>query len=208
MSLAVSRGLDPHFPAPAPEQKVDRSFVVRRLHKNATTLLAAHPRTTHLGPDDLVENLASSLGFETVDLAILRVMVGPNRYTLICAPERIWNGRKRGLLELKRVAAAAGRNCVLVPEGAIQRQPRLGTARTIEEASGVEVTMEQRMDVLVHLIEHGYSTLFDCACAIRHPSPFSAILHLVALGVIKMRSAGRLSPETRIDLPDPVADAQ
>lgn len=207
MSLAVSRGLDPHFPAPAPEQKVDRSFVVRRLHKNATTLLAAHPRTTHLGPDHLVENLASSLGFETVDLAILRVMVGPNRYTLICAPERIWNGRKRGLLELKRVAAAAGRSCVLVPEGAIQRQPRLGTARTIEEASGVDVTMEQRMDVLVHLIEHGYSTLFDCACAIKHPSPFSAVLHLVAMGVIKMRGDGRLSPDTRIDLPDPAMDA-
>lgn len=205
MSLALSRGLDPQLPAHTNKQTVDRTFVARRLQKNALTLIAAHPNATYLGTDELVEELASGLGFKTFDLIILRATVSDKRHTLVCVPERVWSTRKQELVDLKRLAAASGHACVLVPESAIQRQPRLSTARAIEEASGVDVTMEQRMDVLVHLIEHGYSTLFDCACAISHPSPFSAILHLVAIGVIRMKGAGSLTLQTRIDLPDPAA---
>lgn len=207
MSLAVNRGLAPLFPDLNSDHTVDRSFVVRRLYKNASTLIAAHPRADCLGPDDLVENLARSQGFTATDLAILRIAVGPDRHTLVCAPERVWHARKHDLLELKRIAGSAGRSCILVPEAAIQRQPRLSIARTIEEAAGVRVTMEQRVSVLIHLLEHGYSTLFDCACVIDHDAPISAILHLVAIGVVKMRRDAALSPDTRIDLPDPVHDA-
>lgn len=205
--LAENRGLDPHPPSPEFTHSVDWSFIVRRLQRNALTLIAAHPRADYLGPDNLVENLARSKGFEATDLAILRIMVGPERHTLVCAPDRVWHGRKCDLLELKGLANWAGRSCVLVPEAAIQRQPRLSTARAIEDATGVEVTMEQRMDVLVHLMERGYSTFFDCACAMTHESPFSAVLHLVAIGAIRMRSDARLSPETRIDLPEPIIGA-
>lgn len=207
IQLAANRGLDPHPPSPDSKRSVDWSFIVRRLHRNAATLIAAHPRADYLGPDNLVENVARSRGFATSDLAILRIMVGPARHTLVCVPERVWHSRKCDLLELKRLANWAGRSCILVPEAAIQRQPRLGTARAIEDATGVEVNMEQRMDVLIHLLERGYSTLFDCACAMRHESPFSAVLHLVAIGAINMKSDARLSPETRIDLPDPTRDA-
>lgn len=201
MSLAVNRGLDPHIPPPKPVHVVDRSFTVRRLHKNASSLVAAHPRADYMGPDDLVENLARARGFATSDLAILRISIGPERYTLICAPEQIWHSRKHDLVELKRIAGHVGRDCVLVPEQAVQRQPRLSTARVIEDASGIRVSMDQRMNVLIHLIERGSSTLFDCACVIEHPSPFSAVLHLVAIGVVRMDSNASLSPETRVDLP-------
>lgn len=201
--LAIHRGQDPHTPAPAKFSNVDRSFVVRRLQKNAATLVAAHPRSEYLGPDELVENIARTSGFQTTDLAILLITIGPERHTLVCVPERVWHGgRKHDLLKLKRIAGHAGRSCILVPEAAIQRQPRLATSRVIEDATGVQVSLEQRMAVLIHLIERGSSTLFDCACVMNHPSPFSAILHLVAVGVVKMESDSTLSPETKIELPD------
>lgn len=203
MSLAVNRGQDPHLPAPKFSNVVDRSFSVRRLYRNAASLIAANPRTDFLGPDELVENLARTRGFQSADLAILRIAIGPERHTLVCVPEMVWHGgRKHDLLALKRIAGHAGRSCVLVPEAAIQRQPRLATSRVIENATGVQVSMEQRMEVLIHLIEQGSSTLFDCACVMNHPSPFSAILHLVAIGVVKMKSDSTLSPETKIELPD------
>lgn len=201
MSLAAHRGLVPHFPNFSSKPVVDRSFVVRRLHKNASSLVAAHPDAEHLGPDLLVSNLALAKGFGRDDLAILRISLATERYTLVCAPEQLWQSRKRDLVELKLMSVKAGRRCVLVPEAAVQRQPRLSTARTIEDASGVKVSMDQRMAVLLHLIEHGYSTLFDCACAIDHPAPFSAILQLVAIGVVRMDGNTDLSGQTRVDLP-------
>lgn len=204
MELALMRGLDPLVPkTPSNDQVVDRSFVVRRLYKNAHSLIAAHPAASELGADELVANLAATIGFTSVDLAILRIMIWPRRYTLVCIPELIWYGRMHDLFELKRLAAEIGHACVLVPEAAIQRQPRLSVARAIEQAAGVEVTMEQRMEVLVHLIERGHSTLHDCALAMTHPSPYSAILHLVTLGVLRMRPDRPLCLETRIELADP-----
>ncbi|GLQ56568.1 hypothetical protein GCM10010862_38270 [Devosia nitrariae] len=104
---------------------------------------------------------------------------------------------------MKRLASWSGRSCFLIPEAAVQKQPRLDCARAIDDATGVEVTMEQRMEILVHLIERGNSTLFECASAISHASPFSAILHLVAVGVLKMDSAVPLSPESTIEIAHP-----
>jgi hypothetical protein len=204
MSLALRRGLDPLIPAPVSGSNLDRTFVARRLRKNALTLIAANPKVALLGPDDLAENIADRLEFEPHDLVILRVIISNRRHTLVCIPESVWFRRKSALVELKRMAIAAGHNCVLVPEAAIQRQPRLSTAQAIEGATGVTVSMEQRMDLFLHLIDAGSSTLFDCACAMRsHPAPFSAVLHMVALGIVELRGTGYLSPQTRIDLPEP-----
>lgn len=201
--LALKGGSDPHTPAPAKPSIVDRSFVVRRLLKNAITLISAHPRADYLGPDKLVDSLACTKGFSADDLAILRVSVGMGRHTLICAPEVIWHARKFDLIELKQMASFAGRSCVLVPETAIQRQPRLSTARAIEEACGVFVSVDQRMAILVHLIESGgKSTFMDCACAINHPQPFSAVMHMVALGVLRIDLAAQLAPHSIVGLYD------
>lgn len=206
MSLALNRGLDPHVPSPAYHPVVDRSFVVRRLLKNAISLVVANPKCDYWGPDPVVENVARAHAFASTELAILRISVGIERYTLVCAPEPVWFTRKSDLIKLKRVAAVSGRDCVLVPEGAIQRQPRLSRARVIEDAGGVHVSMEQRMSVLVHLIENGgISTLMDCACAIDHESPFSAILQLVSIGVLRVGQERGLTPNTEVELPDKLA---
>lgn len=203
MSLALNRGVDPQPPARNPIETVDRSFVSRRLLKNAITLISAHPLADYLGPDKLVDSLACTKGFSADDLAILRVSVGMGRHTLICAPETIWHARKYDLLELKSMGGFAGRSCVLVPEGAIQRQPRLSTARAIEEACGVAVSVDQRMAILVHMIETGgKSTFMDCACAINHPQPFSAVMHMVALGVLRINPSAQLRPDSTVGLND------
>lgn len=202
MSLAVTRGQrSPAFSSDAPDN-VDRSFVARRLKRNAITLVSAHSRADYLGNDDLVESFARAKGFTADDLAILRVCIGTTRHTLICSPEQIWHARKFDLLELKSMAAFAGRNSILVPECAIQRQPRLGTARVIEDAFGVSVTLEQRMAILIHVIESGgTTTIMDCVCAIDHDQPFSAVIHLVGLGVLTMNSNAALTPHTLVRLP-------
>jgi len=200
--LALNRGLTAYPPASPSFGVVDKSFTVRRLFKNTASLLAAHPRAQYLGPDVAVENIAVTHGFASYDLAILRISLSRIRRTLVCVPEPVWHLRAKDLLKLKHDASRAGRKCVLVPEKAVQRQPRLDNARAIEMATGIDVSMEDRLAILLHLAERGSSTLFDCACAISHPSPFSAVLHLAALGVIAMGTDRPLSPETRVDLPD------
>lgn len=182
MSLALSRGLDPQSAARNFAPVVDRSFVKRRLLRNVTTLISAHPRAECHGADKLLENLSYAQGFTDNDLAIVRISIGLRRHTLVCVPEGVWRTRKTNLIELKRVANFVGRSCTLVPEIAIQRQPRLSTARAIEEACGVSVSVDHRMAVLVHMVEcGGVSTFMDCACALHHPQPFAAIMHMVAI---------------------------
>lgn len=206
MSLAVKAGTSAHPVAQGlPDRdNIDTSHEIRRLHRNAVTLVSAHPDTIYLGPDSLVESMARHEGFASTDLAILRVLIAASRHTLICVPERIWHGpsSKLRLITVRRTANRAGRNAILVPETFIQRQPRLSNSRAIEAASNVVVTAEHRMAVLVHLIENGYSTLYDCACAINHESPFSCVLHLVSIGALRMDHRRALSPHTRIDLPE------
>ncbi|KFC66252.1 hypothetical protein FF80_02513 [Devosia sp. LC5] len=203
MSLAAKRGPRPFAQNFNRPEAVDRSFVVRRLHRNAASLVSAHPRADYVGADDLTESLARAKGFSHDDLAILRISIGAKRHTMICVPSNIWHSRKFDLIELKDMANAAARACILVPESAIQREPRLSVARAIEEAFGVTVGLEDRMAILVHMIEAGgQSSIMDCACAIVHPEPFSAVLHMVALGVLKMTASGDLTPHSVVCLAD------
>lgn len=181
--------------------KIDRSLTARRLLKNAISLVSAHPKAEYLGPDILAENLAYDIGFGAHDLAILRVSIAYRRHTIICAPEPVWSTRKSDLLDLKAMCTFADLLPILVPESAVQRQPRLGTARVVEQSFQVSVTLDQRMAVIIHLIDcGGRSSILDCAHAISHHEPFSAVMHLVSIGVLNLNSNSRLTPETEISL--------
>lgn len=181
----------------------DRSLEIRRLRRNLTTLVNAHPHLEALGDDALVGGLADALGLAGQEHAVLRIRVhGKRSHTLVAVLSRLWHdpAGKDALIALKRAADAAGRGCILVPEASVQRQPRLSTAKTIEQSMGVRVTAEDRLAVLGHLIDVGYSTLFDCACLVKGEAPFAIILSLVAEGAIRM-SGEKLRPDTRVDLP-------
>lgn len=148
--------------------------------------------------------MAKSLGFGAPDMAVLRVAIAGTRYTMVCVPYDVWHSEeaKIRLMDLKRRANEALRNCILVPASFIEREPRLANSRAINDAVAVTVTMENRMAVLIHLVESGYSTLYDCAKVIDHPSPFSCVLSMVAMGIIRMDISKVMSPETRVDLAD------
>lgn len=203
MSIAVD--LAPHRREPATSSvEFDNTFAVRRLRRNVISLLNAHKDAVPLGDDDLVLAMARGAGFGSDDLTAIRVAVTGSRYTLVCVVHAAWHDplRKSALVALRRRANQAGRNAVLVPSAFIQREPRLGNCRAVEMAAGLDVTADHRMAILIHLVENGYSTLYDCACVVDHPAPFSVVLNLVAQGIIKMDMNSAMTPETRIDLPD------
>jgi hypothetical protein len=185
-----------------PRAQIDHSLEIRRLARNVQTLIAAHPKTMPLGRDDLVEHLADTHGLGRFDVSIHRVCVGSQIRTLICVPERIArHAQSRAMLiALKHAAADAGHRSVLVHERFVQRQPRLSNMRLIEHAQDIAVRAEDRMAILMHLVEHGYSTIIDCAGVVSHASPIALVLHLVADGVLSIRTDKPIGPNTRVDL--------
>ncbi|WP_173088685.1 hypothetical protein [Devosia sp. 1635] len=184
-------------------RSVDTSLSYRRLKRNALSIINASPTISLLEPDKVVTGLAAGIGLDTSQLVILRVIVGFSPVTLVIAPTTVWTSPADHLklLELKNTAAFIGCRTVLVPEGIIQRQPRLDNSRLIEN-SGAHVTADQRIELMAHLIEHGPTALVDLAKSIQHDTPVAAILNLAASGVLIVESGRIIGPYTVVHLPD------
>lgn len=172
-----------------------------RLTRNVAAMIAAHPKLTDLGHDDVVEHLADKHGFGRFDLSIHRIVAGGRVCTLAAVPERISRSDQGALVALKRDAAAAGRHVVLIHERFVQRQPRLSNWQMIAEASDTTVRGSDRLAILVHLVENGgYSTMADCAALVSNDAPLEVVLHLVADGVLRIRTDQFIGPNSRVDL--------
>jgi hypothetical protein len=184
---------------------LDYSLPVRRLRKNSVSLINAQAEMEILCVDRFVTGLATGLGLDADKLVILRVLVRTTPVTLVIVPDALWHGPAdhARLLELKDTASFADHRCVLVPEGYIQRQPRLSNARLIESSLTKQVTADQRLRLLAFLIEAGPSSLAQCACEIGHPDPASAILQLSAAGIVTVDVRAHIGPGTLVDLPSP-----
>jgi len=150
-----------------------------------------------------VEVAVQAAGVNVEELVILKVAT-PNlgAMTIICVPSRLSQLPRvlSALLHIKREGKAEGRKMVIVPAPFVHRQPRLSSARAIEDASGFHVSRSNRLAVLEHLLERGQSTLMNCALAVDHPAPFACVLQMVAAGDLKMNLNKRLRPETRIEI--------
>lgn len=184
---------------------IDTSLPIRRLRRNAVSLISAHPSMQILCIDRFVTGLATGIGLDPDSLVILRVLVELTPVTLVVVPNPIWTspGEHARLIELKETAAFAAHRCVLVPEGFIQRQPRLDNARLIEASGATAVTADQRISLLAYLVSNGTSPLADCAAAIRHDTPAAAVLQMAASGIVTLRDDGRhIGPDTLVALPD------
>lgn len=192
------------FKHPVADDVVDVSLPVRRLRRNAVSLIRAHPLIEILCVDKFVSGLATGLGLDADSLVILRVLVHLTPVTLVIVPNSVWTSPSdhSRLLELKATAAFTGHRCVLVPEPFIQRQPRLDNARLIEGSGAASVTADQRLSLLAHLISNGPSSLADCAGAIRHDTPAAAVLQMAASGIVTLRCKGHIGLDTVISLPD------
>ena len=187
----------------AQDNTVDTSLAYRRLKRNTLSLISASPSIALLEPDKLVSGLAAGVGLDARNLVVLRVIVGVIPVTLLVVPATCWNSPmdRLKLFEVKSAAAFLGHRAVLVPEGFIQRQPRLNNCRLIEK-SDVHVTADQRVGIMAYLIENGPTALIDLAKAMRHDTPVAGILHLAADGVVEIDSGRTIGPYTTVRLPD------
>lgn len=176
-----------------------------RLHRQIRDLASAHPKSSYIGGNASVENMAAHLGFEPHDLAIADIRLAGKVVTIICVPYRIWNrpysmGR---VIDLRFQARFAGHAAILVPQGIIDREPRLGNSRLLAGTAKVKVDATSRMVVLGHLIENGPCSLAELASLVPHNDPFGAVLHLVTAGAISIRTDRCISPCSMVEIARP-----
>lgn len=183
---------------------VDRTLEVRRLRKNLLTLVMTSRSVVHSGNSSIIENLAAISGWRTDDLVILPVRGFGEEFHVLSAPASTWRKDYEDLLDLKHRAEENGERVILVPPTFIQREPRLGNARLVADAFQVSLSGEDRMAVFLHLVENGgYSTFHDCAMAVVNcEAPYSCVLSMAGMGLVKIDLGKPIIPETRVDLPD------
>lgn len=180
-----------------------------QLHRQVRDLVGAYTDATYVGPNPAVEALAAGLGFEAHDLCVTEIRFGARLITLIVVPHHVWRRPERmaRAIQLRDLARCAGSECILVPQGLVERQPRLGNASLLGVVgSAVRVGATDRMRVLAHLIENGDCALGELAALVEHRDPYGAILHLAASGVVRIDLYRCISPTTMIGLPDPRFD--
>ena len=180
---------------------VDYSFESRRLRKNLLNLVGVSNTVFPIGQANLIENIAALDGWRETEFVAIALRSGNRRFCVLTAPTSIWRNRRQGLIEIKRKAAEAGLRVMLISPLFIQREPRMSNTRAIVDTRHIFLTAEDRMAVLLHVLENGYSTLQDCAAVIvDSEAPYSAVLSLVSMGLIDIDLDKPLHAQTRVDL--------
>lgn len=177
-----------------------------KLHAQIRDLVQAYTRAVYIGENRLVEDLALRAGFAPHDLCICDIRLAQRPVTLIVVPHQGWRRREAmpALIDLRHRARMAGYHAILIPQSAVEKQPRLGNASLLGAVfMGVTVDATSRMVVLEHLIANGDCPLGELASLITHRDPFGAILHLAAVGALKIDLRRVISPHTMVGLPDP-----
>lgn len=207
MTNTQSAALTPTAPASGEHHRRHRQIRGNlRLHRQIRDLVQAYTEATYLGENRTVDELSFQLGFEPQDLCICDIRLKSRLVTLIVVPHQ---GRRRReamprLIDLRHQARTAGFHAILIPQTVVERQPRLGNASLLGMvASGVKVDATARMVILGHLIENGDCAISELAALIKHDDPYAAILHLAAVGALKIDLRRVISPSTLVGLPDP-----
>jgi hypothetical protein len=171
----------------------------RKLAIRARNFAYAHPGLVVLGEDPLVEHLASSHGFSSVDLVILRLLARGGAVTAIGVPTRIWrddDSRSR-LHQIKREARSDQSRCILVTQRWLKAPVRSKVSQAIAQSQGVGFTREQVELVLAHLRTMRISTLIEAAAVlVGHRDPISAVLAMTAKGLVDIDRSMPLSVRT------------
>lgn len=185
----------------------------RRIRYNLGTIVAADCRLAALHPNPLVDQLLAAHGFDPQEAFSMRLIATRPTivsnpiaqavaFTAIIASSRAWHrGTDRELLHsVKQQALNERVRCILVPQRALAAPMRLATAKLISASRYVNFTATDRLVVLSHVQDEGWSTLSDCAALIsHHPDPAGAILALVAKGDISIDRSRPIGPHSRID---------
>lgn len=183
------------------DRPVDYSFESRRLKKNLLNLIRVSNTVYPAGDANLIENIAVLEGWREPEFVAVALRSGSRRFCVLTAPSSIWRTRRQGLADIKRKAADVGLRVMLISPQFIQREPRMTNTRAIADTCHIFLTAEDRMAVLLHVLENGYSTLQDCASVITDSeAPFSAVLSLASMGLLDIDLNQPLRPNTRVDL--------
>ncbi|WP_156385750.1 hypothetical protein [Devosia sp. Root685] len=183
------------------DRPVDYSFESRRLRKNLLNLVRVSNTVFPIGHANLIENIAALDGWRETEFVAIALRSGNRRFCVLTAPASIWRNRRQGLIEIKRKAAEAGFRVMLISPQFIQREPRMSNTRAVADTCHIFLTAEDRMAVLLHVLENGYSTLQDCASVIvDSEAPYSAVLSLAGMGLLDIDLDKPLSANTRVDL--------
>jgi hypothetical protein len=185
----------------APEQ----SSAQRRaeeLGRSLTALAVAHFRCPLRPSSGIVARQAEDLGLDERDFAVVHVSVDRRRVALAAIPSRLWHDSDAMALfrELKAACAILGEHVVLVPEGFINRQPRLDNAMLMAGSRHIVVPIGDRMSILEHLLENGSATLSELASGLRHPDPVNAIMAMVTGGLLDMNLDRPIMPTTIVTM--------
>jgi hypothetical protein len=178
-----------------------------RLLRQIRDLINAYPSGKYIGGNEPVETLARQLGFEPHDLAIADARVDRRILTLICVPHHIFKQPHRlsHAIELRSLSRQAGFSAVIVPQGFVEREPRLGNAQLMAGTARIKVDATTRMTVLAYLIENGGCCLSEIAALIEHPDPFGAVLQLAGTGAVSIDMSASISPYSVVDVASPPA---
>lgn len=176
-----------------------------RLKQQLRDLVEAYTSAKFIGAGHAVEGLAANAGFQAHDLSIVDVLLGKRLVTIVCVPFGGWTRPEfmDRVHVLRSRAKAQGHHVVVVSQGIVDRQPRLGNASIIGVAGRrVSVSSTARMKVLAHLIDNGDCQLSDLASTIAadHPDPYGAILSLVSNDVLRIDLAKVISPTSMVGL--------
>jgi len=187
--------------SPAAQQVFRRIKRNKQLHGDLKAIAQASPRHDYIGPNAAVMAMAERLGFKTFDLAIAEVRCA-KVMTFIVVPFGVWNDKmlREKVFELRRMARREGHQSMLVPQGVLQREPRLSNSRLVSRSARLRLDATGMMSVLTYLIENGASSVSELASLITSVDPIGAIFGMLASGDIEIDMGKPISPSTMVDL--------
>lgn len=162
--------------------------------------VVASPLVVSAGPDPACEELWRA-ALQDEGVAAIRVKLASRSVTLVAVPSDLWmdGARRARVLALKHAAARSGRRVIVVPEGVLRREPRLGNAVLMAQAARAIIGAEDRIAVMAALAEEPGMVLGDLIQLVRHePDRVAAVLSLARSGVADVDRRKPIGPLSAI----------
>jgi hypothetical protein len=163
--------------------------------------VAASRHVVSAAPDLASQAVWRAACFQDERLAVMRAKLAAKSVTLVAVPADLWmdSARRARILALKRAAARSGRRVMIVPEGALRREPRLGNALLMAQAARALIGAEDRIAVMAALAEEPGMALVDLIEVIpQGPDRVAAVLSLARSGIVDVDLRNPIGPLSRI----------
>lgn len=167
--------------------------------------VAAWPQVLSWSEDPVFEAFWRAACFHEERLVASRVRLKTATITVVAVPSVVWEVgvRRSRVLALKRAVVAAGRRVLLIPEGPLRREPRLGNALLMARAAQAGIGAEDRIAVMAALAEEPGMLLGDLVHIVRDERDrVAAVLSLARKGVIEVDMRKPIGPLSAIWLCD------